>query len=232
MNAIVTGATKGIGKAIAQKLAAKGYNLAICARSEADLKAVTDELIAAHSIKVYYQATDLSQKAEVLAFAKLCLAKMDSIDVVVNNAGWFGVGLVANEPEGQLEQMMATNVYSVYHLVRAVLPTLVAQKSGHIFNICSVASVHAFDNCASYNMSKFALLGFSKSLRKETLDKGIKVVSVMPGATYTNAWDGVEIDPNRIMNPNNVAQAVVGILDIGEGAVVEELVMRPQLGDL
>ncbi|MFN7120041.1 MAG: SDR family oxidoreductase, partial [Saprospiraceae bacterium] len=105
-------------------------------------------------------------------------------------------------------------------------------QKGHIFNICSVASQQAYPNCSTYTITKFALLGFSKSLRLEFRDKGIKVTSVIPGSTFTASWEGTPLPLERLMHPDEVAKAVWSAWDMGPTAVVEEIVMRPQLGDL
>ena len=127
---------------------------------------------------------------------------------------------------------MAVNVYSAYHLTRAVLPTMIAAKTGHIFNICSIASLNAYANGGSYSITKFALLGFSKNLREELKPHGIKVTAASPGATLSASWDGFEIDPKRIMEAADIAKMVFAVSQLSPQAVVEDIVMRPQLGDL
>jgi short-subunit dehydrogenase len=141
-------------------------------------------------------------------------------------------GSIHNEADGILEDLMAVNVYSAYHLTRAVLPTMIAEKTGHIFNICSIASLNAYANGGSYSITKFALLGFSKNLREELKPHGIKVTAVSPGATLSASWDGFEIDPKRIMEAADIAKMVFAASQLSAQAVVEDIVMRPQLGDL
>jgi short-subunit dehydrogenase len=109
---------------------------------------------------------------------------------------------------------------------------LFANKKGHIFNMCSVASKTIFPNASAYCISKFALLGFSKVLRAELKDKQIKVTSLLPGATWSNAWAGVELPKERIMQAEDIAKVVWSAYHLGDSAVVEEIILRPQLGDL
>lgn len=233
MNIIITGGTKGIGKAIAIKFAKKGFNIAICARTKADLKTAKKELKTVNpKIKILTQQVDMSIKKEVEDFGKKVLKAWGSVEVVVNNAASFIPNSMLEEPDGFLENMVATNVYGSYYLTRTLLPHLINQKKGHIFNICSVASEKVYPNCSSYVISKFALLGFSKALRHELMDKNIKVTSVMPGATLTNSWAGVELPEGRIMPPKDVAKAIWSAYDMSASSTVEEIVMRPQLGDL
>lgn len=232
MNIIVTGASKGIGKAIAEKFAVEGNTLLLCSRGEKSLYDTVNELQTEYpSCIIKGMSCDMSNKEEVLAFAEWCL-KYGTPDILVNNAGQFIPGSIHNEDEGILEQMIQTNLYSAYYLTRALLPSMIQQSSGHIFNICSIASLNAYANGGSYSISKFALLGFSKNLREELKPKGIKVTSVMPGATLSASWDGFDIDPNRIMEVNDVAEMIVAASKLSPMAVVEDIVMRPQLGDL
>ena len=103
---------------------------------------------------------------------------------------------------------------------------------GHIFNMCSVASLMAYPNGGSYSISKYALLGFSKNLRLELKDKGIKVTGIMPGATWSASWEGVELPEERLMQASDIALAVWSATQMSPSAVVEDIVLRPQLGDL
>ena len=153
-------------------------------------------------------------------------------DILINNAGQFIPGSIHNEEEGILEQMIEVNLYSAYHLTRTVLPAMIAAKRGHIFNICSIASLHAYHNGGSYSISKFALLGFSKNLREELKPHGIKVTAVCPGATMSASWNGSNIDPKRIMEAEDVAKMVYASSLLSPMAAVEDIIMRPQLGDL
>jgi NADP-dependent 3-hydroxy acid dehydrogenase YdfG len=123
---------------------------------------------------------------------------------------------------------METNVYSAYYITRALQPIL----KRNVFNICSIASLQAYPAGASYTISKFALLGFSKQLRHEFMHSNIKVTSVMPGAVLTNTWSGVDLPPTRFIQPEDIAKMMYTIYDLGDGADLEELVIRPQLGDI
>ena len=233
MNTIITGGTKGIGKAIALKFAKKDFNIAICARTKADLIATKKELeIINPAISVIAESADMGNKRDIQKFSKKILEKWTNVEVLVNNAAAFLPGTILEEPEGFFEEMMATNVYGPYHLTRALLPTFVKQQRGHIFNICSVASQKVYPNCSTYVVSKFALLGFSKALRYELMDKNVKVTAVLPGATLTNSWAGVDLPKGRIMPPEDVADAVWGAYKMSASTTVEEIIMRPQLGDL
>lgn len=233
MNTIITGATKGIGYAIAEELAKKGHNLCICARSESDLKEMKEKFASTYpSIQLYTMPADMSKKEDVLNFAKFCLSNCTTIDVLVNNAGVFLPGETLEEEDGALEKMIETNLYSAYYLSKKIVPAMKAAKSGYVINMCSIASKIAYPNGGSYSISKFALLGFSKVLREELKSTGVKVTSILPGATWSNSWAGVDLPKERLMEANDIASVVSNLIGLGDSAVMEEVVLRPQLGDL
>lgn len=233
MNAIITGATKGIGKAIAVKFAKEGMNLCVCSRNVADLEALKEALQRINSkIEINCLASDLSKADEVEKFANFALSVFERVDILVNNAGYFVPGDIHTEEAGLLEMMIQTNLYSAYHLSRAIIPKMKEQQNGLIVNISSVAGLQAYPQGGSYSISKFALTGFSKNLRQELKTFGIKVSTVYPGATYSASWAGSGIDPERIMEANDVAESVWSLTRMSKNAVVEDIVLRPQLGDL
>lgn len=233
MNAVITGASKGIGKAIAMKLAREGFNVAICARDITTLEQAAGEIRAlCPAVQVLAVSVDMGKKEAVLAFAEKVRAIFPTVDILVNNAGIFVPGALAEQEEGLLENMMATNVYSAYHLTRQLLPGMKTQRKGHIFNMCSTASYTSYPNGGAYSITKFALLGFSKNLREELKPHNVKVTSLSPGPTLTASWDGYEAPPRRMMEPEDVANLLWAAYTLSEQAVVEEVLMRPMLGDI
>ena len=233
MNVVITGASRGLGKAIAHVFAQNGHNLILTSRNDVALYNAMQEFTTQYpNISVKARAFDLSVKEEAQAFGKWVLDLQISIDVLVNNAGLFDPGSVYNEPDGTLEHMMAVNLYSAYHVTRAVINQMITQKSGHIFNMCSIASLKAYPNGGAYSISKYALAGFSTNLREEMKPHGIKVTAVYPGAAYTDSWVGSGIDPKRIMEAEDIAKMVYTAAQLSPQACVEEIILRPQLGDL
>lgn len=233
MNVVITGASKGIGKSIAVKYVEEGCNIFICARNKDDLEKTVEELsIIDNTVEIFYSVVDMQNKEDVKIFAEDIKKEFGQIDVLINNAGSFVASNVYNEEDGILEEMIASNLYSAYYLTRALLPIMIAQKSGHIFNICSVASLKAYENGGSYSISKFALLGFSKNLRQELMPFHIKVTAVLPGATMSSSWADSNIDENRIMQSTDISNIIWQVNQLSPQAVVEEIIMRPMLGDL
>jgi short-subunit dehydrogenase len=230
-NAIVTGATQGIGKAIAEILLENGCNIAICARNEGDLAALHQQWQGRYpDANIITETADFSTPEDVERFAERMRQAFGSIDILVNNAGIFQPGDIATEPKGQLETMMQVNVYSAYHLTRGLLPQM--QRGSHIFNMCSVASLKAYPNGGSYSITKYALLGFSDNLREELKPKGIKVTALCPGATWSRSWSGSGVAEERIMEAVDVAKMVWAAYTLSAQAGVETIVMRPLAGDL
>lgn len=229
----ITGGSKGIGKAIILKFASQGFDVVTCGRKEADLILLQKEVKERFpSVNFLYTTADLSQRKGSEHFVDFVNGLGRAVDVLVNNAGFYVPGQVHNEPEGQLEQTIEANVYSAYHVTRGLIGPMISAKSGHVFTMCSVASIIPYVNGGSYCISKFALLGFTKVLREEMKPNGIRVTAVLPGATYTDSWAGAGIPEERFIKAEDVAEAVWSAYSLSPSAVIEELVIRPQLGDI
>ena len=232
---VVTGGSKGIGRAVVLRFAQAGYAVATCARSAEEL-AVLPTTVAQHvpGAVLHILPADLSEPAGCARFADFVLAQKGTLAAVVHNTGAFLPGRLQDEPAdgSQLRQLLAVNLLSAYDLTLALLPTLLRQGSGHIFTICSTASVTAYPTGGSYGIAKHALYGFTRNLREELKDQGIRVTAVLPGATLTASWEGIELPAERFIRPDDIAAAVFGAFSLSPQAVVEELLIRPQLGDI
>nr|MBI1231293.1 SDR family NAD(P)-dependent oxidoreductase [Cytophagales bacterium] len=229
---LVTGGTKGIGKAIILKFAQQGFDIYTCARSIQDLDDLSSELKDKFpEIDVFVYQADLSVKEQTQAFAaevkRRCVP-----DILINNAGIFLPGAIHNEPEENFELTLHTNLFSAYYMTRAFTEEFIARKSGHIFSIGSIAGLTAYANGGSYAISKWAMLGFTKCLRQELQPHGIRVTSVLPGATLTASWEGVDLPAERFIKASDVAESIWSIYNLSPQSVVEEIVIRPQLGDI
>lgn len=232
MNIVITGASRGIGKAVAEIFASHGHYLYLCSRSATQIYKATEELMTRFpQVTIKALPVNLSQKEEVKKFAGWCLDQVIP-DVLVNNAGLFEPGSVHHEAEGVLESQMAVNFYSAYHLSRALLPEMMKRQSGHIFNMCSIAALRAYENGGAYSISKAALHSFSKNLREEMKIYGIKVTTVLAGAVLTDSWEDLKDGKKRIMDPSDIAKMIYAASQLSPQACVEEILIRPQLGDL
>ncbi|ELR70855.1 putative oxidoreductase [Fulvivirga imtechensis AK7] len=230
--AVVTGGTKGIGKALVDLFSEYGFDIAVCSRNSEQLNILKKEIEQKYDNRVYVMKTDMAEQKEVLRFAEYIGEQDGEVEILVNNAGIFIPGQIHTEEDGVLEMTINTNLYSAYHMTRALIHGMKKRKSGHIFNICSTASFVPYVNGGSYCISKFAMLGMSKVLREEMKEHGVRVTSVMPGATLTASWEGVDLPEDRFMRPEDVAAAIWNAYKMSDRTVIEEIVMRPQLGDI
>jgi short-subunit dehydrogenase len=235
MNIVITGASKGIGKAVTERFAddKQGHTFFLCSRDNKTLKILEKDLQGRFPrTNIYTRACDLSKREEINKFAEWILHQAEKVDILVNNAGVFTPGNIYDEEDGLLETTLEVNLFAPYHLTRLLLPGMIRQKSGHIFNISSIAGLQAYPGGGSYSISKFALDGFSKNLRHEMKPHGIKVTTVYPGATYTDSWKSTGIAADRFMKVDDIAKMIYAASQLSPQACVEDIVIRPQLGDL
>lgn len=226
MNAIITGATKGIGKAIAVKLAEHGYNLAVCSRNTSELEHFAEELKYTGARIIIWQA-DCSIKQEVYAFCDAVKEQMGTVDVLVNNAGTYLTGSLLDESDGVLQKQLDLNLNSAYYLSKYFGKMMRERESGHIFNICSVASKVPVENAGSYSVTKSALLSLNDVLRAELSKHNVKVTAILPGSTLTASWEGTQIPAERFVQPEDIANALYTILNLSKGVNVDEIVLKP-----
>ena len=230
---VITGGSKGIGKAIAEKFVKEGFDVAICARSEKYLRQTQREFIKKYpKSNIIAKVVNVRDKEALKEFSNDLIRSWADIDILINNAGTFIPGAIHSEDDGVLEQMIETNLYSAYNITRYLLPAIQNSTKGHIFNICSVASIKAYPNGGSYAISKFGLLGFSKCLREELMEMGVRVTAVLPGATWSDSWKGVNLPKGRLMQGKDIASLIWSAYCLDKSANLEELVVRPLLGDL
>ncbi len=233
MNVVITGASRGLGKAIAEIYAANGHDLYLTSLSEVKLYKAVEELMTVYpAVTIKGRPFDLRKRQQVNDFGNWVLNFGMAIDVLVNNAGSFTGANVHDEEEGALEEMIETNLYSAYHLSRHLVPRMIKQKSGHIFNMSSIAGLKAYPGGGSYSISKFALHGFSVNLREELKPHNIKVTTVFPGAAYTDSWASTGIKKERFMEAGDIAKMVFAASQLSPQACVEDIILRPQLGDI
>jgi len=231
--AIITGCTKGIGLAITNKLAKEGYHLAGCARNKADLTTLFKTLSLAYPKQsFFFEACDVSEKREITQFIANATKELVNINILINNAGLFIPGQIHNEIEGTFEIMINANLASAYYASKSILPHMILRKQGHIFNICSTASITAYTNGGSYCISKFGMLGLSKVLREELKPYNIRVTAILPGATLTNSWSSSNLPEKRFIKPEHIAELVFNAIAISDYSNVEEILVRPIEGDI
>lgn len=231
--AVITGSSRGIGFAVAEVFAKNGFDLVLNGKNPEKLEEAIDALSSQYSdIQVEGFAADLGNQHECKDFVEKTLETHPQIDVLVNNAGVFLPGTLMDEDDDQMHFQMQTNFFSAYHVTKGLWNALKKNERSHVFNMCSIASIMAYDAGGGYAVTKHALLGFSKSLRREGITKGIRVTSVMPGATYTDSWASIDLPKSRFMKVEDVAKSIWAAYDINLHTNMEEVVLRPIEGDI
>jgi len=223
-NALVTGAGKGIGKAVAKQLAAEGVNLALLARTEKDLQAVAKELKGT-GVKVVYAVADVADRHAVEAAIEKMSTALGSIDILINNAG---IGKFAKflelEPE-EWEQVIKVNLFGAYYVIRAVLPGMLSRQSGDIVNISSTAGQKGAPVTSAYSASKFGLIGMSDSLMQEVRKSNIRVTTLTPSTIATDMAIDLKLtdgNPEKVMQPEDFAELIVMQLKLNRRTFVKE----------
>ncbi len=230
---IVTGGSKGIGKAIIEKFIAKGYDIATCSRNSRDLENLKSALQSQYpSRDIWVKACDVTKAADISTWCAELSMHWDRCDILVNNAGTFLPGSVLTEDEYALTNQLETNLLSTYRFTRSLIPLIHNNQSGHIFNMCSIASQKAYPHGGAYTISKFAVYGFSQCLREELKPTAIKVTAVLPGATWSDSWAGSSHGPDDMIQGEDIAALIWSCSQLSKQAVVEEIRIRPQGGDL
>lgn len=222
--ALVTGAGKGIGKAIALALAAEGVNVGLMARTESDVKNVAAEANA-RGVKTSYATADVSNRSDVETAVKKIETELGKIDILINNAGTATFGnFLELEPE-VWENQIRVNVFGVYYTTRAVLPQMIERKTGDIVNISSTAGKSGSAVTSAYAASKFAVFGLSESLMQEVRKHNIRVTALAPSTVVTELAHSANLikgDPEKVMHPEDFAELVIAQLKLNRRVFVKE----------
>lgn len=231
MNAIVTGATKGMGRAIVMELAANNYNIIFCARDEKEVQALLDELRKNYPrLQFFGMRADMEESSDVRGFAEFAEKSLGHVDVLINNAGLYIPSGLMDEDESCLERQMQVNVFSPHFLSKFFAAKMIGKGKGHIINICSIASLEPVTRAGSYSISKTALLGLTKALREELRPAGVKVTAVLPGSTLTDSWSGTSLPSDWFILSDDIAKSILNCLQMSPGANIDEIIIRPLYG--
>jgi len=230
---LITGASQGIGAAIARVFAKelKGVKLALVARSQSRLNSVARDCTKLGALVETYSC-DVSDVNAIELLQLSVLKKFKHIDVLVNNAGVFKAASFLDMGVEEFDGLIASNLRSVFLISKAFVPSMVKRKRGDIFNMSSIAGLIAYPGGSGYSAAKFGVTGLSKVMRAELKAYGIKVCCVCPGATVSPSWRGSNVPQQRLMPAEDVARAFYDIYCLSKRTVVEEIVLRPILGDL
>lgn len=229
--ALVTGATKGIGKAISLALAKAGYNLLLTARNEAHLAAFSVD------IRRDFPDTEIDFLAVDLADETGCTQLLEwandyDIYVLINNLGVFHSVSVLQETEEEFARQWQINYFAPYRLCRELGLKMVGRGRGHLVNITSVAAKNPLSAAGTYSVTKAALRSLTHVLREELRPHNVRVTELVPGSTKTDSWDGTTIPDSRFVLPEDVARALELALQVSGGASLDEVVITPRLGNI
>lgn len=226
---IITGGTKGIGRALADRLISTGHSLGVISRQP-------DQTLIDQGVKCLSQ--DLNQLDQVQGAIAHLVEQLGGVDVLVNSAGIAYVGNLSDTPLRDFQQVINLNLLSVWQASLAVLPIMRSQKQGKIINVASIAAKQAFPGWGAYSASKFALLGLTQALAAEESGNGIQVMAICPGSVDTPLWDTlpaavtVNFDRKAMLQPETVAEAIITMIQLPTSAVINEFVLMPSGGVL
>jgi NAD(P)-dependent dehydrogenase (short-subunit alcohol dehydrogenase family) len=225
--AVVTGGSKGIGLAIAERLAAEGADVFICARDGGELRAAVGRLSALG--RVAGEVCDVRSESDVKTMLEECVRRFGGIDILVNNAGIGIIGKTVEEISGdEFRQTIETNLLGVFYACHYAVPLMKSSGGGYIFNISSLAGQNAHPRMAAYNASKFGLNGFSEALMQEVRQDDIKVTYICPGSVNTYfGGDSPGPEKDWQLQPEDIAQVVSDLLAMDPRALPSKVEMRP-----
>lgn len=229
--AVVTGASRGIGKAIAESFAKEGIHLCLCARHHEPLTTVSLDLQKKYpEITIITQAFDIRNEPDISSFIEKVFEKFGKVDYLINNAGITRPNLLENTPKADLDLVIDTNVKGPFLMIKHVLPKMKELNTGHIINISSVAGLSGYPIATVYCASKFALEGMTAALKEELSTHDIHLTNIRPGPVSTDMWKDIpkDIDLERITQPEEVASAVLFALKNAKNCMIENLVITPR----
>lgn len=230
---LVTGAGRGIGRAVALRFAREGANLVLAARTKADIESVAGE-VQGLGREALALPTDVTKEAEVSTLIRTAVERFRRLDYLVTAAGFASFSPVSGSKLDAWEEMIAANLRGVYLVCRAALEPMIREGRGTIINILSVAAARTIPGSAAYTASKQGALGFTRVLAEEVRARGIRVGALLPGAVDTPLWDAVSHPPDRakMLRPDDVAEVACFMATRPLHAAVEEIVILPSGGIL
>jgi 3-oxoacyl-[acyl-carrier protein] reductase len=227
-NALVTGAGRGIGRAIAIALAREGASVVVTARTRTQIAAVASEIRAIGG-KAFEQQADMRDPAQIARLAESALRESGPVDILINNAGLGHFTRVEHLEQAHFDEMWEVNVRGVFLLTKALLPSMIGQASGDIVNIASLAGRNSFVGGAGYSATKWALIGFARSLMLEVRERNIRVITLCPGSVDTEfAGPGhTSPRPGLIPSADDIAAVAIDALRMPRHVLVSEIDIRP-----
>ncbi|MCA1009389.1 SDR family oxidoreductase [Halobacillus halophilus] len=234
--AIITGASSGIGKAIAHHLADTGANVVLAARRSERLQELANEITESYNVEAKVVETDVTKKEDVEQLVKDTKDQFGSVDILVNNAGVMLLSFLKNDHVDEWEQMVDVNIKGVLFGIHASLPVMLEQDAGHIINVSSVAGHEVFPSSTVYSATKYAVRALSMGMEKELSRSGVRVTNISPGAVDTELTDHItdgevlDMFKDSSMDPleaNDIARALAYAATQPANVNVNEVIVRP-----
>jgi short-subunit dehydrogenase len=231
--AFITGASRGIGYSIARYVAPMCSHLLIASRKKANIAAAAKRLQKETGCQVHAIWGDLAKGRSFADAAKQLVATTTKrLDLLVLDAGYYVDGSLAEIADADFERNMLVNCHSAHYVVSALLPFLKKSRAGKIVLVGSTAAYEAYPLVPTYGIAKWGLRGYAINLRRELMAQHIGVTFISPGGTMTDMWAGVDLPKNRLLEADDIGKLVAAIMTLSQQAVVEELIVRPMLGDI
>jgi hypothetical protein len=232
---IVTGASRGLGKAIAARFAELGYHVGLVAKNEERLWLVKEEFDQKYNQKYKGKTTvfacDFEDENALEVLTQELINEFDSLDVLVNNAGLFEMGDYEVASINKLKRLMQVNVYAPYQITKAFFNQLKQDQKGHVFMIGSIVSKAPKPMVFNYSISKNALHSYTQMLREELINSKVKVTEIIPGSVNTSSWDGEEVPREDFIQTEDIVKSIINSINFGASSNVEEIVVRPMNRD-
>ena len=225
--AIITGASRGIGLAVAHRLGTLGAKLSLCARDARKLESAAGELRAAGAAAVFSAAVDVTHGEQILAFVQNSEKALGPVEILVNNAGIGYFGPTHEATEATWDSVLDTNLRSVFLASKAVAPGMIARQGGHIINIASLAGKNAFAGGGIYCASKWGLLGLTECMAEDLRGYGIRVSAICPGSVATDFSPHGKKDIRKMLQPEDIAHVVEMLVTQAPQSFISEVLMRP-----
>jgi short-subunit dehydrogenase len=227
MNAIVTGASRGLGLSISRMLASRGYNLFLIANNQDRLNILKSQIEKDFDSKITVYSCDLSNGSETSKLVDNLKESINSVDIIVNNVGAFEIGNLSDTPFDQVERLLKINFEAAFKITQAYLVDFKRKGAGNIFNIGSIVTEFPRKDIAAYTISKFALQGYTKMLCDDLKDHGVKVTEVIPGSINTSSWDGLDVPKEDFIQTKDIVDVIEMVINSSKGVNFEQLIIRP-----
>jgi short-subunit dehydrogenase len=224
---VITGASKGIGRAIAERCARGGKEVLAVARGQGELDSMQTAWKQLTKSKLHTVAADLSTLEGVKQVARFTREQSTKVTALINNVGVFRPGSLLSQDGDHLPDLLNLNLLAAHRLTRELLPAMLENEQGHLITIGSVAATDFPEHMAAYTVSKYALHGWHYAVTKELKGSPVRTTLVVPGATLTAAWEGQDYDPEHILHPARVADSIWHALSAPAGTRIESITLRP-----